>query len=184
MVVVTRGALCRKRATPLPHQVGMLLWPQLAGQLVALTSSPALRHAATKGILVAMACTFFEAFNVPVFWPILVMYFIMLFCITMKRQIKVSVVGTAALRGAESPLGSCLYLERHVALCNRDTAHCLSAKVANTDLSHGAVVQHTDCSLGAGWEGPSVLPCCPHWNVVLGAQSLGPTGQSACAMPT
>ncbi|XP_040980107.1 protein RER1 isoform X2 [Harpia harpyja] len=47
-----------------------------------------LRHSATKGILVAMACTFFEAFNVPVFWPILVMYFIMLFCITMKRQIK------------------------------------------------------------------------------------------------
>lgn len=54
----------------------------------------ALRHAATKGILVAMICTFFEAFNVPVFWPILVMYFIMLFCITMKRQIKVK---TAAL---------------------------------------------------------------------------------------
>eukprot|EP00069_Balaena_mysticetus_P014333 bmy_22294T0 len=45
-------------------------------------------HAATKGILVATVCTFFEAFNVPVFWPILVMYFIMLFCITMKRQIK------------------------------------------------------------------------------------------------
>ncbi|XP_014799385.1 PREDICTED: protein RER1 isoform X1 [Calidris pugnax] len=45
-------------------------------------------YSATKGILVAMACTFFEAFNVPVFWPILVMYFIMLFCITMKRQIK------------------------------------------------------------------------------------------------
>lgn len=36
-----------------------------------------------------MTCTFFDAFNVPVFWPILVMYFIMLFCITMKRQIKV-----------------------------------------------------------------------------------------------
>ncbi|KAB0406070.1 hypothetical protein E2I00_009593 [Balaenoptera physalus] len=44
-------------------------------------------HVVTKGILVAMVCTFFEAFNVPVFWPILVMYFIMLFCITMKRQI-------------------------------------------------------------------------------------------------
>ena len=27
-------------------------------------------------------------FNVPVFWPILVMYFIMLFVITMKRQLK------------------------------------------------------------------------------------------------
>lgn len=38
-----------------------------------------------------MICTFFEAFNVPVFWPILVMYFIMLFCITMKRQIKVKI---------------------------------------------------------------------------------------------
>uniref|UniRef100_A0A670IEZ5 Protein RER1 n=1 Tax=Podarcis muralis TaxID=64176 RepID=A0A670IEZ5_PODMU len=51
-------------------------------------SNGGLRHSATKGILVAMTCTFFEAFNVPVFWPILVMYFIMLFCITMKRQIK------------------------------------------------------------------------------------------------
>lgn len=48
------------------------------------------RHSATKGIVIAMICTFFEAFNVPVFWPILVMYFIMLFCITMKRQIKVN----------------------------------------------------------------------------------------------
>ncbi|MFT7804538.1 protein RER1-like [Arapaima gigas] len=45
-------------------------------------------HSATKGIVIAMICTFFDAFNVPVFWPILVMYFIMLFCITMKRQIK------------------------------------------------------------------------------------------------
>lgn len=84
---------------PLLPQAGMLPWPQVARQLAALTSSPALRHAATKGILVAMACTFFEAFNVPVFWPILVMYFIMLFCITMKRQIKVSAGGV----GAESP---------------------------------------------------------------------------------
>uniref|UniRef100_A0A8C5WB79 Protein RER1 n=1 Tax=Leptobrachium leishanense TaxID=445787 RepID=A0A8C5WB79_9ANUR len=45
-------------------------------------------HSATKGIVIAMCCTFFDFFNVPVFWPILVMYFIILFCITMKRQIK------------------------------------------------------------------------------------------------
>lgn len=32
--------------------------------------------------------TFFEVFDVPVFWPILLMYFIVLFVITMKRQIK------------------------------------------------------------------------------------------------
>lgn len=45
-------------------------------------------YSATKAIVIAMFCTFFEAFNIPVFWPILVMYFITLFCITMKRQIK------------------------------------------------------------------------------------------------
>ncbi|XP_006006543.1 protein RER1-like isoform X2 [Latimeria chalumnae] len=45
-------------------------------------------YSGTKAILVAMFCTCFEAFNVPVFWPILVMYFITLFCMTMKRQIK------------------------------------------------------------------------------------------------
>lgn len=43
---------------------------------------------ATKAVLIATFCTFFEFFNIPVFWPILVMYFIVLFVITMKRQIK------------------------------------------------------------------------------------------------
>ena len=33
-----------------------------------------------------------QVFNLPVFWPILVMYFITLFCITMKRQIKVLIL--------------------------------------------------------------------------------------------
>lgn len=62
------------------------LWPQsLNWSYLPLLC----RHSATKGIVIAMICTFFDAFNVPVFWPILVMYFIMLFCITMKRQIKV-----------------------------------------------------------------------------------------------
>jgi hypothetical protein len=42
----------------------------------------------TKAIIFAMICTFFEALNIPVFWPILVMYFIILFTLTMKRQIK------------------------------------------------------------------------------------------------
>jgi len=45
-------------------------------------------YGATRAILIAMGCTCFEAFNIPVFWPILVMYFIVLFVITMKRQIK------------------------------------------------------------------------------------------------
>lgn len=32
--------------------------------------------------------TFFSVFDVPVFWPILVVYFCVLFFLTMKRQIK------------------------------------------------------------------------------------------------
>jgi len=45
-------------------------------------------YSATKATAIAFTCTFFQLFNIPVFWPILVMYFITLFCITMKRQIK------------------------------------------------------------------------------------------------
>ncbi|KAG5898262.1 hypothetical protein JTB14_008607 [Gonioctena quinquepunctata] len=45
-------------------------------------------YSVTKSTVIGLICTFFECFNIPVFWPILVMYFITLFCITMKRQIK------------------------------------------------------------------------------------------------
>lgn len=45
-------------------------------------------HSGTKAIGFAMFATFFAFFNVPVFWPILVMYFFVLFGVTMKRQIK------------------------------------------------------------------------------------------------
>lgn len=42
---------------------------------------------AIKAIVIAFFTTFFEAFNIPVFWPILVMYFLILLFLTMKRQI-------------------------------------------------------------------------------------------------
>jgi len=45
-------------------------------------------YSVSRSTVIALFCTFFEVFNVPVFWPILVMYFITLFCLTMKRQIK------------------------------------------------------------------------------------------------
>ncbi|XP_050504758.1 protein RER1 isoform X1 [Diabrotica virgifera virgifera] len=45
-------------------------------------------YSVTKSTLIGVICTFFDCFNIPVFWPILVMYFITLFCITMKRQIR------------------------------------------------------------------------------------------------
>ena len=38
--------------------------------------------------LVAIFLTFFEAFNVPVFWPLLLAYFILIFFLIMRRQIK------------------------------------------------------------------------------------------------
>ena len=45
-------------------------------------------YSTSKATLVAIFCTCFEAFNIPVFWPILVLYFFVLFIVTMKRQIR------------------------------------------------------------------------------------------------
>jgi len=45
-------------------------------------------YSSFKAFVIAIGCTFFEALNIPVFWPILVMYFCILFVMTMKRQIK------------------------------------------------------------------------------------------------
>ena len=40
-----------------------------------------------KGTLFSLLLTFFPLFDIPVFWPILLLYFVMLFFFTMKRQI-------------------------------------------------------------------------------------------------
>ncbi|CAI6004875.1 unnamed protein product [Closterium sp. NIES-64] len=45
-------------------------------------------YAMTKAFLVAFTMTFFPIFDVPVFWPILLMYWFTLFVLTMKRQIR------------------------------------------------------------------------------------------------
>jgi hypothetical protein len=45
-------------------------------------------YSSIRAVLIATGMTFFELFDVPVFWPILLLYFIVLFVITMKRQIK------------------------------------------------------------------------------------------------
>lgn len=41
-----------------------------------------------KSLAISLFCTCFDIFDIPVFWPILVMYFITLFVVTMKRQIR------------------------------------------------------------------------------------------------
>lgn len=45
-------------------------------------------YASLRSILLGTFATFFPIFDVPVFWPILVMYWLILFFVTMKRQIK------------------------------------------------------------------------------------------------
>lgn len=45
------------------------------------------RYAITKAFCVAFLMTFFSIFDVPVFWPILLCYWIVLLVLTMKRQI-------------------------------------------------------------------------------------------------
>ncbi|KAI0177671.1 retrieval of early ER protein Rer1 [Pestalotiopsis sp. NC0098] len=45
-------------------------------------------HAATRAVVIAFLCSWFEVFNVPVFWPVLVMYWIILFVLTMRKQIQ------------------------------------------------------------------------------------------------
>lgn len=59
------------------------------GASSSIALPPTLRVSMTRAILIAFFCTFFSVFNIPVFWPILVLYFIILFGITMKRQIMV-----------------------------------------------------------------------------------------------
>eukprot|EP01090_Pellita_catalonica_P009675 TRINITY_DN207_c0_g1_i1.p1 TRINITY_DN207_c0_g1~~TRINITY_DN207_c0_g1_i1.p1 ORF type:complete len:195 (-),score=15.97 TRINITY_DN207_c0_g1_i1:80-664(-) len=45
-------------------------------------------YAGTRAFLIALFCTMFTFLNIPVFWPILLIYFVALFAFTMKTQIK------------------------------------------------------------------------------------------------
>ncbi|CAI9294712.1 unnamed protein product [Lactuca saligna] len=44
-------------------------------------------YAITKAFIISIMMTFFSMFDVPVFWPILLCYWFVLFAMTMKRQI-------------------------------------------------------------------------------------------------
>jgi hypothetical protein len=45
-------------------------------------------YACTNATLIGLFLTFFSLFDIPVFWPILLLYFIILFAYTMKKQIQ------------------------------------------------------------------------------------------------
>lgn len=44
-------------------------------------------YSSTKSVLLGFCLTFFSMFDVPVFWPILLLYWFILLFVTMKRQI-------------------------------------------------------------------------------------------------
>ncbi|XP_050365827.1 protein RER1A-like [Argentina anserina] len=44
-------------------------------------------YSITRAFYIAFLMTFFDAFDVPVFWPILLFYWLVLFVLTMRRQI-------------------------------------------------------------------------------------------------
>ena len=67
---------------------GMPAPPPAADPLPRSAAAPALRYSYVKAFLTAGTMTFFSMFDIPVFWPILLLYFITLFVLTMKRQIK------------------------------------------------------------------------------------------------
>ncbi|KAK8194900.1 rer1 protein-like protein [Phyllosticta capitalensis] len=45
-------------------------------------------YSSTKAIAIGFLCTWFEMFDLPVFWPVLVVYWLILFLLTMRRQIQ------------------------------------------------------------------------------------------------
>lgn len=45
-------------------------------------------YSATKANAIALLCTLTRATDVPVYWPILLIYFLTLFGLTMRRQIQ------------------------------------------------------------------------------------------------
>ncbi|KAL2068206.1 hypothetical protein VTL71DRAFT_16304 [Oculimacula yallundae] len=45
-------------------------------------------YAATRAITIGFVCTWFSIFDIPVFWPVLVIYWLILFTLTMRRQIQ------------------------------------------------------------------------------------------------
>ncbi|VDQ12004.1 unnamed protein product [Trichobilharzia regenti] len=46
-------------------------------------------NSCTVCLLISIFCTYWSFLDIPVFWPILVVYFVLLFYLTMKRQISV-----------------------------------------------------------------------------------------------
>jgi hypothetical protein len=49
-------------------------------------------YSATRAITIGFLCTWFSIFDVPVFWPVLVVYWLILFALTSKSSLESGVV--------------------------------------------------------------------------------------------
>lgn len=52
------------------------------------TDTITFRLSGTRAVIISLLCTSSDMFDVPVYWPILVVYFCVLFALTMRRQIQ------------------------------------------------------------------------------------------------
>lgn len=78
-------------SNPRPLCTGLTLRSALAAlrQAAATIKSPAVcRMLSTRSFLLGLLATNFAFLDVPVYWPILLAYFLFLFAFTMRRQIK------------------------------------------------------------------------------------------------
>ncbi|MBA0560888.1 hypothetical protein Golob_017761 [Gossypium lobatum] len=84
-------------------------------------SHSSLLYSITKAFCIAFVMTFFSVFDVPVFWPILLFYWLMLFILTMKRQI----LHMIKYKYVPFSFGKQVYLDPYF-LCERQTGYSLS----------------------------------------------------------
>lgn len=79
------------------------------------------RLSTTRATLIAVFCTLSSVFDVPVYWPILVLYFFVLFFLTMRRQIQS--VSTHPVPPVTSSLTSAFPLQTHDQVQIRSLRH-------------------------------------------------------------
>ncbi|KAI6180577.1 Protein RER1 [Aphelenchoides besseyi] len=79
--------LCRAATTKNSDRSCAVCRSSNFGSFVCCSQTTLFRLKTMKSTLIAFFMTFFELFDIPVFWPILVMYFFVLTFLTMKRQI-------------------------------------------------------------------------------------------------
>ncbi|KAL8439056.1 hypothetical protein Efla_007547 [Eimeria flavescens] len=88
--------------------------------------------AGMRALVIAIGMTFFEVFDLPVFWPILLVYFILLFVLTMKQQVKRMIKYNKQQQPhASQPWSGCC-----LRLLSSDCSDCLLLLPVNLEEQH------------------------------------------------